>query len=83
MHFACQLLNIILQHTGIFDVFKNSNSASNEPNVDAWTYTPSELNFIWLSADRSSFATSSLKKAKKIDEKIFGCRLICENRLNY
>lgn len=48
------------QLTGIFDVFKNSNNASNEPSVDAWTYTPSGLNFIWLSADRSSFATSSL-----------------------
>lgn len=32
--------------TGILEVLKNSNNASNEPKVDACTYTPSELNFM-------------------------------------
>lgn len=57
-----QITNQYDKHTGILDVLKNSNNASREPSVDAWTYTPSELNFIWLSADRSSLATSSLKR---------------------
>lgn len=51
--------------TGIFDVRKNSNRASNEPKVEACTYTPVAASLMWLKALFSSRATSSLENKDK------------------
>ena len=45
--------------TGILDVLRNSSSASSDPSVEAWTYTPRSASLMDVNASFNNWATSS------------------------
>ena len=64
---TCVQLDICCLLTGILLVRKNSSKASNEPSVDACTYTPRSCSLILDKADFNSRVTSSLSISTSSD----------------
>ena len=64
-------------HTGIFEVRRNSNNASREPRVDAWTNTPLACTLIASRVSARTLDTSSC--GENTEGKIIICHIFVDH----